>query len=151
MTKNEILILLSESDQTKFGNEEFEAQSLPQKVFSAIWALESEVNNGGFSQYFFNSSNESAGFVAEALETVGAQKTADICRRAIETSFPAGLPSSKQAIRSAAIDFSDEVLGKLDQLDQEFYAYPHNLTDMLFRYVSRHPEEFGDLDEPDDG
>ena len=112
--------------------------------------MESEVNNGGFSQYFFNSSNESAGFVAEALETVGAPNTADICRRAIEAGFPAGLPNSKQAIRSAAVDFSDEVLGKLEQLDQEFYSYPHNLTDLLFNYVSMHPEEFGDLDEADD-
>jgi hypothetical protein len=150
MTKNEILILLSESDQTSFGKQEFAAQSFPQRVFSAIWALESEVNNGGFSQYFFNSSNESAGFVAEALELVDAPKTADICRRALEAAFPAGLPSSKQAIRSATVDFSDEVLGKLDQLDQEFYSYPHNLTDLLFSYVSMHPEEFGALDEADD-
>ena len=150
MTKNEILILLSESDRTGFGRKEFERQSVPQKVFSAIWAVEAEVNNGGFSQYFFNSSNESAGFVAEALETVGAPKTAYICRRAIEAAFPTGLPNSTQAIRSAAVDFSEEVLGKLDQLDQEFYSYPHKLTDLLFNYVSKHPEEFGDLDEADD-
>jgi hypothetical protein len=52
MTKNQILIRLSESKQTKFGKEEFGRQSMPQKVFSAIWAVESEVNNGGFSQYF---------------------------------------------------------------------------------------------------
>lgn len=75
-TKDGVLIRLSESGQTAFGrSEDFNQQALPQKVFYyAIWALESEVNNGGFSQYFCNNSGESAGFVVEALETIGAPK-----------------------------------------------------------------------------
>jgi hypothetical protein len=120
MTKNHILIRLAESEETKFGKEDFARQSVPQKVFSAIWAVESEVNNGGFSQYFLNGSGESTPFVVEALETVGAPKTADICKRAIVTAFPAGLPQSEEAIRSAAGDFPDEVLERLEPLDQEF-------------------------------
>jgi hypothetical protein len=150
MTKAHILIGLSESDKTSFGKQDFERQSLPQKVFSALWALESEVNNGGFSQYFFNSSNESAHFVAEALDIVGAPRTADICRRAINTAFPGGLPPSTETIRLAAADFSDEVQAELEPLDQEFFSYPHDLTDLLFAYVSKHPEEFGQLPKPDD-
>jgi len=39
MTKNHILIRLSESEQTKFGKEDFARQSVPQKIFSAIWAV----------------------------------------------------------------------------------------------------------------
>jgi Domain of unknown function (DUF4375) len=54
VNRNEILINLSESPTTKVGKEEFEQQSVPQKVFSAIWEVESEINNGGFSQYFLN-------------------------------------------------------------------------------------------------
>jgi hypothetical protein len=150
MTKNHILIRLSESEQTKFGKEDFARQSVPQKVFSAIWAVESEVNNGGFSQYFLNGSGESTPFVVEALETAGAPKTSDICKRTIVAAFPAGLPQSEEAIRSGAADFLDEVLEKLEALDQEFFSYPHNLTDLLFAYVSEHPEEFGPLPKPDD-
>ena len=150
MNKNGILINLSESKNTKFGKEDFALQSLPQKVFSAIWAVESEVNNGGFSQYFLNSSAESAPFIVEALETVEAPKTADICKRAIAAAFPAGLPRTPESIRSVAADFSDEILENLEPLDQEFFAYPHNLTDLLFAYVSGHPEEFGKLPKSDD-
>jgi hypothetical protein len=150
LNKNEILVDLSESANTRFGKEEFARQSLPQKVFSAIWAVESEVNNGGFSQYFLNSSAESASFVAEALETIGAPKTAAICDRAITTAFPAGLPPTAEIIQSMAADFSDEILEKLEPIDQEFFAYPHNLTDLLFAYVSEHSEEFGTLPKPDD-
>lgn len=150
MDKNGILIDLSQSDKTKFGKENFETQSVPQKVFSAIWALESEVNNGGFSQYFLNSSSETAGFVAEALETIGAPRTAEICKRAIGAAFPEGLPPTPEAISLAASDFPDETEEKLDALDREFYQYPHNLTELLFAYVAKYPGEFGELPKPDD-
>jgi hypothetical protein len=150
MDKNEILIDLSESEMTKIGKEEFAQQSLPQKVFSAIWEVESEVNNGGFSQYFSNDSAESASFVVEALEKIGASKTARICHRAIVAAFPGGLPSTVEAIRSVADAFSEEILGQLEPLDQEFLSYPHNLTGLLFAYVNTHPEEFGKLPKPDD-
>jgi Domain of unknown function (DUF4375) len=149
-SKNNILISLSESDKTQFGKQAFESQSTPQRVFSSLWALESEVNNGGFSQYFLNDSSETAAFAAEALEAIGAPRTADICRRAIATAFPAGLPETSEAISTAAADFSDEVLEQLQMLDNEFFAYPHNLTDLLFAYVSKRPEEFGTLPTADD-
>jgi hypothetical protein len=45
-----------------------------------------------------------------------------------------------EVIRSAAASFPDEVLTALEPLDQEFFSYPHNLTDLLFAYVSRHPQ-----------
>lgn len=150
MNKNRILITLSESDKTRFGKQEFAQQSHPQKVFSTIWALESEVNNGGFSQYFLNSSSETASFVVEALETIGAPKTASICQRAIITAYPAGLPPAVESIRSVAADFPDEILEELELINQEFFAYPHNLTDLLFAYVASHPEEFGKVPKPDD-
>jgi Domain of unknown function (DUF4375) len=150
MDKNGVLIALSESEKTSYGKEDFAAQSAPQKVFSAIWAVESEVNNGGFSQFFFNSSCETAGFVAEALETIGAPRTAGICRRAVTAAFPDGLPADPEEISSAASDFSDETEAELDKLDREFYQYPHNLTELLFAFVSSHPGEFGELPKPDD-
>jgi len=145
MDKNAILIELSESDRTKFGKEEFSAQSIPQKVFSSIWTIESELNNGGFSQYFLNGSCETAGFVAEALDTICAPRTADICRRAIAIAFPSGLPSDHDEISAAAASFSGDTEERLAALDQEFLEYPHDLTNLLFDYVSKHPEEFGDL------
>jgi len=98
MDKNKFLIDLSETDRTDFGKKKFSEQSHPQKVFSAIWAVESEVNNGGFAQYFENESGETAHFVAEALDTVEAPLTAAICRRAISTAFPDGLPEAPGAI-----------------------------------------------------
>ena len=124
MDKNGILIALSESDKTKFGKDDFSTQSFPQKVFSSIWALESEVNNGGFSQYFANLSSETAGFVTEALEAIGAPTTAEICRRAIAAAFPDGLPSDPEIISSAASDFSGETEDKLDAWTRSSFSIP---------------------------
>jgi hypothetical protein len=150
MNKNSALIDLSESERTKFGKEDFSLQSNPQKVFSAIWAVESEVNNGGFAQYFQNANCETAPFVVEAFEAIGARRTADICRRAIAVAFPDGLPSSPHAISAAAADFADETMEQLEAFDSEFFQYPHNLTDLLFTFVAQHPEEFGPLPEVGD-
>ena len=148
MNKNQILINLSESERTKFGKEDFQIQSVPQKVFSSVWAVESEVNNGGFSQYFQNSRGETAPFVVEALSTIGAPTTAHICNRAIGCAFPAGLPASPETISSTAESLPYDKLKELGQLDDEFMEYPHNLTDLLFAYVSKHPEEFGPVPDP---
>ena len=147
MDKNRILIDLSESDRTRIGKEDFATQSVAQKVFSCVWLLEAEVNNGGFSQYFLNSSAETASFVVSALDTIGAFRAADICKRAIGCAFPGGLPADPQAIADAAVDFSEAVLTGLEELDAEFFSYPDNLTDLLFAYVAQHPEEFGSLPE----
>ena len=96
MDKNNILINLSESDKAQFGKEDFATQSVPQQVFSSIWAIESEVNNGGFSQYFLNQSCETAAFVAKALDTIVAPRTADICRRAIAIAFQRVYPRHRR-------------------------------------------------------
>jgi hypothetical protein len=122
MNKNAILISLSESPQTKFGQEDFETRSFPQKVFSAIWAVESEANNGGCKQYFFKASGETANFVQEALETVAAPRTADICNRAIASAFPPGLRATAKELSFSAGDFPKEILEELELLDEEFFA-----------------------------
>src|SRR5262249_39701315 len=57
-----------------------------------------------FSQYFLNDSAETAAFVTDALETIGAPKTADICRRAIESAYPNGLPPTPEGISSLAAE-----------------------------------------------
>ena len=78
MDKNSFLINLSESIRTDFGRVEFEKQSPVQKVFSAIWALESEVNSGGFSHYLASSEAETAPFAPTApltIEIAGKAKT----------------------------------------------------------------------------
>jgi hypothetical protein len=55
-----------------------------------------------------------------------------------------------ESIRTAAGNLSDEALGELETLDQEFFSCPHNLTDLVFARVNARAEEFDALPTPDD-
>jgi len=143
MDKNNYLIDLSESDHTDFGRIEFSAQSEPQKVFSAIWALESQVNNGGFLQYFVSSDFDTAEFAPEALRRIGADSCSAIVYRALRALTPDPLPSSCEECESLVESLSEEASEQFDSLDSEFYAYPDDLTELLYDFVAANPEAFG--------
>ena len=72
---NRRLIRLSESPTSRFWRLDYKDLSIPERVFLVIWELESEVNNGGFQQYFYNSSGALAPHVVSALKAIGAQGT----------------------------------------------------------------------------
>jgi Domain of unknown function (DUF4375) len=144
INKNNFLIELSESPQTSFGKLKFEQQTPAQKVFSCIWAVESEVNNGGFAQYFSNPSAETANYLVRALEEIKAPRTASICSSAIRCVFPNGLPLVSMEISAVAQEIDDETAIDLEKIDAEFLQYPHDLTELLYDFVMSHPEEFGE-------
>ena len=64
---------------------------LPEELVDLIGALEREVNNGGFHQYFYNSAGDRTAETIQALEIVGAFRMADIVKRAAQM-FPSGMP-----------------------------------------------------------
>ena len=143
MDKNAFLIELSESDRTDFGRIDFSEQSEEQQVFSAIWELESQVNNGGFLQYFQSADGHTANVAPAALRAIGAAKCSDIVGRALAVASAQGLPDDQQS-RERLIEALDTPAQEaLEALDQEFFAYPDNLTDRLFEYVRSHPQTFG--------
>jgi hypothetical protein len=141
MNKDHFLIALSESKQTNFGRIDFSAQPEAQKVFSAMWELESQVNNGGFEQYFRNSDADIITYAPEALRAVGALSCAGVVSRAIEVIAP--LPLTLEGRRDALDALDPTQRNQLATLDDEFLAYPDNLTEKLFEFVRQHPEAFG--------
>ena len=54
-------------------------------VVLAVEALEREVNNGGYAQFFKNSSRSFASTIVNSLRRIGCTKTATITQKAIET------------------------------------------------------------------
>ncbi|MFN8705974.1 MAG: DUF4375 domain-containing protein [Planctomyces sp.] len=143
MDKNTFLIDLSESERTDFGRVDFGCQNVAQKTFSAIWELESQVNNGGFDQYFRNSNSDMIAYAPESLEQIGARACAEIVRAAIATIAP--LPTENDA-RIEALDAALEVDEELlEELDSKFFSYPDNLTELLFVFVAKNADEFGEV------
>lgn len=146
MDKNALLIDLSESERTMFGRVDFDEQPPEQQVFSAIWELESQVNNGGFAQLFSAVDGHSANSAPRALRTIGAQACSDIVEQALRAVSPHPLPR-EQSLREDLVDrLGPDAHEALEMLDQKFFSYPDNLTDLLFDYVRAHPDVFGQVE-----
>jgi hypothetical protein len=104
------------------------------ELTSLIDLLQSEVNNGGFDQFFFNSSGDKTSQIVEALETISATKAAEIVKRAAGK-FPGGMPPREWFKRQDVLleQVSPEADAFLD-LDKEFYANPENLNELLSKF-----------------
>ena len=131
MDKNTLLIQLSE--RGRFWRVDFDDLSRAEQVFRVIWELEADVNNGGFHQYFSNSSGDTAFAVVDALKAVGAHHAARIA--ASSRSCCAAKAEDRSPGRSDSLGPEQRAL--LESLDEEFYRYPDNLTELLYGYVKR--------------
>jgi hypothetical protein len=143
LDKNAFLTRLSEGRGSAFGKQAFASQDDTQKVFSAIWALESEVNNGGFHQYFINCSGSPINFAPHALRRIRANSCAGIVESALGVVSSGSLPEDDDARQALLESLDDEAMSRLESLDAEFYSYPDDLTELLFEFVRAHPDEFG--------
>lgn len=97
MNRDDLLIALSESEHAQFGRVDFADQTEQRKVFSAVWALESEVSLGGFLQFFVNWDGDTAAFAPTALRAIGARACADLVERALRLASSSPLPPSQGA------------------------------------------------------
>ena len=135
MDKNLWLINLSESAQTQFWKVGFEELSAAEKVFMTIWGLEADVNNGGFSQYYFNTSGDQAKHAPGALRAIGANAMAAIVEQA-NAHFGAGGPPADRDQRQDALEaLGDKPEAAWDELSGQFQNYPDDLTELLYAYV----------------
>src|SRR6185436_580594 len=90
-----------------------------EQVALCMHKLEAEVNNGGFHQFFFNSSGELVPQTLDALKTIGAPKTRQLLERAVAIAFPGGYPAEPEEVADALADF-DAVAEALEPLDELF-------------------------------
>src|SRR5688572_23032802 len=120
----------------------FEALTEPEKVVFCLDKLEQEVNNGGFEQYFRNSSGDNAVVTPAALRTLGASQVASIVEKALEL-FPNRQPSRIRDEREAQMaSWGAEHQKVLEQLDKAFLAYPERLAQLERAYVRKHEQLF---------
>lgn len=88
-----------------------------EKVFYVLAKLEIEVNNGGFSQFFFNTGEKYNNDIVRYAYEVGARDIAKICERAL------GILK-----RNLSEDETDTLLN--DECDEAFYASEDYLIDL---------------------
>jgi hypothetical protein len=90
-----------------------------ERAVLAVEALEREVNNGGYGQFFTNSSSEHAAFIVDALVKIGCSETVEITRKAVE------------AVQSGGED-ADEIL---EECDAAYFDSAEPIAERLFAFV----------------
>lgn len=124
------------------GDARLEALGHSDRVFAAIWMLEGELNNGGFSQWMFNSYGDHAEFSIAALRELGADEAAKVCERFFSY-LPGGRPLRERGARQAQLDAAVAALGEdtFDEaclvLEKEFYALEDDLRNRLLAFSQR--------------
>lgn len=140
---NRRLIALAESPAGRFWRVDYAALSVPERTFRSVWELEAEVNNGGFEQYFSNSSGRLAPQAPAALRAIGAVQMATIVDEAI-AALGADFPwLDDEERQERATDLPPETVEQIEALEQRFFSYPDDLTALLYAYVGSHRDDIG--------
>jgi hypothetical protein len=105
-----------------------------QEIVDLVEILEMEVNNGGFDQFFFNSSGDKTADTIDALEAIGAQYTAKIVRSAA-SKFPGGMPSVNREERQEQLEVVSPDAEAFETEDAAFYEYKDDLASLVEAYT----------------
>lgn len=128
----------------RFGDGEPEPNRLNEyeRTIFVTQALESEVNNGGFIQFFDNACGALAGETVPAFKRIGAEKTAAICKKALDALGQA-LPADWEERRALLDRIVDDRIGELlEKCDDAFYEYPDDLEALNVAYMRKNAEHF---------
>ena len=126
-------------DKCQYGDD-IDKLSAPERVIFVVFLLEGEVNNGGFSQFFFNSSGDYSNELVNAFTEICAVKTAEICKRAVSI-YGESVPIDRAERDQFLLDH-EEVSEILDECDTAFYQYEDDLDALIYDYALRNKESF---------
>lgn len=118
------------------------ALTQPQRHWLAVTALDNEVNNGGFAQYFFNSSGDDWKDALAGLEAMQMKQRAALLAAAVGK-FGASSPSAERNERQQQLSKlirRDE--GLFNPFDDQYYALKEVVEVQATRYVLQNPEAF---------
>jgi hypothetical protein len=113
------------------------AVSADERIILAVEALEREVNNGGYSQFFENSTRQFAPVVVQALVRIGCPKAAAITQKAIDALH---LPSLTVESIEAAMEDADESEEALNECDTSYYNAGEDIANQLFAFIKKNKD-----------
>jgi hypothetical protein len=110
----------------------FEALSESEKLYYVMTLFQNEINNGGFHQFFFNSSGSYYELIENALVTFDEPQTLDLLHNARQIVFPEiVVPVDTETRRGLLPPPDPHLMDRLNELDQRFYRSADTLTPKL--------------------
>jgi hypothetical protein len=135
MSRFKILQPIADAAFKRYAKTPFEKLSEVDRTLILVWSLQGEVDNGGFDQFYFNSSGDHAAETVHALRRIGARRTANLVARANRL-FRTQPPPKERALRIAELDtFTGPATEVWKHLEQEFYGDPDGLDELLVAYL----------------
>ena len=104
-----------------------------ERVILAVEALEREVSNGGYEQFFVNPSREYTPIIVDALRRFGCPKTAEITHRALTIVQQA--PTTEEEIENGTWEENQERQDALSECDSLYFKRPENIEENLFAFI----------------
>lgn len=127
---------------TKVGDDyekQYEIVTGLSKGFKAVyttWWVEAEVNNGGFNQYFWNSSSQFAMEAIDGFKEIGAEKYASLMENAVKIAIDEMPEMQKFRNKGTLEAFSESYEHTaLNELDEKFFEYPEDLSKLRITYI----------------
>lgn len=105
-----------------------------ERVILAIEAIEREVNNGGYHQFFINSSKKYAAIVVDALNRIGCAETAILTQKAIDLLGIVGPITVEAVDREIYVD-DEERNERLNECDLRYYQTAGDLAEPLLEFI----------------
>jgi hypothetical protein len=139
---NDIIYTLGNDYQKEFEN--FKKLSKGQQTIYSTSNVEFEVYNGGFNQYYINSSGQYAEVAVIGFETLGAIKFAELMKKAnkIYNSIKNDLDKFNDGTAESFIESYKN--NPFDNLDSKFYDLndPEELSRFRIKYIRKNVNEF---------
>ena len=112
-----------------------------EKIVYIVDIFQSEVNNGGFVQFLFNSGDCIADLVP-SLTKIGAEHIAEIYKDALKN-IPHELPNDDEE-RDELLDeiLTEHISQIFDDCDQQFYESSDNIEELLYNFIIKNKESF---------
>ena len=104
----------------------FNSLSDAEKLYYTLTSLQDEVNNGGFHQFFFNSSGSYYELIENGLVIFDEPQTLELLHQAKQIVFPEISVPVDPELRRELMSDCEPI--KLDSLDRRFYSNPDTLT-----------------------
>lgn len=114
-----------------------------QKQFLAIEEMQAQVNNGGYHQYFWNSSGDLVPYCLEGLERIGGTSYRNLLMRAMSL-FPEGkVRQDRRARQDLLEEMGDAGEDALNDLSSEYYEMEGiDISAALLELVKMNRHEF---------
>jgi hypothetical protein len=128
-----LVLALERALVRKAGRVEAHKLSNEELTILAIEALEREVNNGGYGQFFANSSRKYAPIVVDALRRVGCPRTSEITRGALN--IVQRTPMTNAEIEAGTWEENEERQDALGECDALYFERPENIEESLFAFI----------------